>query len=132
MKPQVFNPHDKPVDELPIIYGFNNGPWGSGLATGFEGILLSADGVHLGGHICSDEGWMLSDLGIVEGSRPDRHEKFRELYPDGYAMEFVPSGVIETHSGLNIALAEYKRKEQPSEDSDAPQEKGEADAADDT
>jgi hypothetical protein len=21
----VFNPHDKPLDELPVIYGFNNG-----------------------------------------------------------------------------------------------------------
>ena len=27
-KVAVFNPHDKPAEELPVIFGFNNGPSG--------------------------------------------------------------------------------------------------------
>lgn len=55
----------------------------------FVGMLMAEDGTPLGSHGCSSEAYMLSDLGIVEGSRPDRHEHFRAHYPDGYRMEFV-------------------------------------------
>jgi len=51
--------------------------------------LLAEDGTALGSHLCSAEGYMPHDLGILDGSRPDRHEDFRAHYPDGYRMDFV-------------------------------------------
>jgi hypothetical protein len=56
---------------------------------------------------------MEHDLGILEGTRPDRHETFQKHYPDGYRMEFIPGDVVRerTHEGLEWA---YKRnQEQP-------------------
>lgn len=59
----VYNPKDRVIAELPVIYGFNNG----GSPGWYSGILLAEDGVFLGNHICSDEGFMYGDLGIVDG-----------------------------------------------------------------
>lgn len=102
----VFNPHNKPVEELPFIYGFNNG----GSPGWYHACLLAADGTGLGSHLCSDEGFMLGDLGILEGYRADRHETFREHYPDGYRMEFVSYSDVPGHAELQAAfkLAEAK------------------------
>lgn len=96
----IHNPHNKTVEELPVIYGFNNG----GSNGWLEGVLMSQDGVYLGGHICSNEGYMPRDLGILEGSRPDRHEDFRMHYPGGYRMEFVENHKICCNDGLKSAL----------------------------
>ena len=96
----TYNPKSADVESLPVIYGFNNG----GSPGWYYGQLLSADGMGLGGHLCSSEGFMPGDLGCLSGSRPDRHETFREHYPDGYRMEFVPSSEIDGHSGLQAAL----------------------------
>lgn len=99
----VFNPHGKPIEELPVIYGFNNG----GSPGWYSAELLAQDGTGLGGHICSHEGYMEHDLGILEGTRADRHEGFRKHYPDGYRMEFV-SGEPLQHAGLMEA---YRRNQ---------------------
>lgn len=96
----VHNPHDKPIAELPAIYAWNNG----GEPGWYSGVLLAEDGSGLGGHICSSEAYMLSDLGVLEGSRPDRHETFREHYPDGYRMEWVPSSTVMSHTGIEDAV----------------------------
>lgn len=101
----IFNPHDKPVATLPVIYGFNNG----GSPVWLSGCLLADDGEVLGGHICSAEGYMPHDLGIIEGARPDRHAMFQEHYPDGYRMEFVPGSEVMTHPGLDAA---YRRNQE--------------------
>lgn len=101
----VYNPHDKPISELPVIYGFNNG----GSPGMLSAVLLAEDGTGLGGHCCSAEGYMLYDLGIRDGSRPDRHETFQNHYPDGYRMDFVPGPQVKTHEGLNLA---YQRNQQ--------------------
>lgn len=87
----VFNPHNKPVDDLPVIFGFNNG----GSSGWFSAQLIAEDGTGLGGHICSHEGYMRHDLGILEGTRADRHETFRKHYPDGYRMAFVSHDEVE-------------------------------------
>jgi hypothetical protein len=99
----VFNPHDKPLGELPVIYGFNNG----GSPGWFSAVLLAEDGTCLGGHTCSHEGYMWSDLGILEGTRPDRHETFREHYPDGYRMAFITQAYVHDHEGLTRAIELY-------------------------
>lgn len=96
----VFNPHEKPVGELPVIYGFNNG----GSSGWLHAQLLAQDGTALGSHACSNEFYMPHDLGIIEGSRADRHEHFREHYPDGYRMDFIPYEDVMTHEGLKEAF----------------------------
>lgn len=96
----VVNPNNRPVAELPVIYGFNNG----GNSGWMSAVLMAQDGTGLGGHVCSSEAYMPADLGILEGSRPDRHEGFKQHYPDGYRMEFV-SGDPRKHEGLMAAYA---------------------------
>ena len=85
LKNEVYNPHGKPLDDLPIIFGFNNG----GSPGWMSAVLIAEDGVVLGSHLCSSEAYMPADLGIIEGTRPDRQEDFRKHYPDGYRCEFV-------------------------------------------
>ena len=101
----VFNPHGKPVGELPVIYGFNNG----GSPGWYSAVLIAEDGTMLGGHACSNEGYMPNDLGILEGTRPDRHETFRKHCPDGYRMEFVSFDEAKGHVKLNEA---FKRNQE--------------------
>lgn len=96
----VHNPHSKPEAELPVIYGFNNG----GSSGWLQGVLLAEDGTPLGGHICSSEGYMPHDLGVLVGTRPDRHEAFRAHYPDGYRMAFVGHVAVPQHEALLHAI----------------------------
>lgn len=95
----VYNPENKPLEELPVIYGFNNG----GSHGWYDAVLIAADGACLGGHACSHEGYMEHDLGVTEGSRPDRHETFQKHYPGGYRMELISGKDVRTHAGLNEA-----------------------------
>jgi hypothetical protein len=101
----IFNPHDKPVEELPVIYGFNSG----GSPGWYNGCLLAEDGHGLGGHVCSHEGFMLGDLGVLAERRPDRHEQFQKHYPDGYRMDFVSEKDVRNHPGLKAA---YQKNQQ--------------------
>lgn len=102
----VHNPHGKPLEDLPVIYGFNNG----GQPRWLSARLMAEDGTSLGGHLCSSEGYMPHDLGIIEGARPDRHEGFREHYPDGYRMEFVSYNDVRGHEGLMAAIGRANEK----------------------
>lgn len=112
----IFNPHDKPIEELPVIYGFNNG----GARDWWHAELIAEDGAMLGGHICSHEGYMPHDLSVIEGSRPDRHEHFRAHYPDGYRMDFVGYAAVKTHPGIQAAIEKFKaRPNQPPPDQQA-------------
>lgn len=95
----VFNPNNKPIEGLPIIYGFNNG----GSPGWYHAQLISEDGMGLGGHVCSHEGYMEHDLGILEGTRSDRHETFEKHYPQGYRMVFIPREQVKGHKGLDKA-----------------------------
>jgi len=84
----IYNPLNKDVKDLPRIFGFNNG----GPKEWLSAVALAENGVVLGSHICSYEAYMPGDLGILEGTRPDRHEKdYRVHYPDGYRMVWVSS-----------------------------------------
>lgn len=104
----IYNPNKANVDELPVIYGFSNNPPSD--ECGLEGLLLAQDGTFLGGHLCSSEAWMKTDLGIVGNHRPDRHKDFIKHYPDGYRMEFVPYSEIDDHVGLMTVIQESKRR----------------------
>lgn len=106
----VFNPNDKPVDQLPVIFGFNNG----GSPGWYSAVAIAEDGVCLGGHCCSSEAYMPADLGVLEGTREDRHEnEYRKHYPDGYRMEFVRSDELDGHVALNKAFALNKAAATP-------------------
>ena len=97
----VFNPHGKPLTELPVIYGFNNG----GRPGWMHAVLIAEDGTCLGGHCCSAECYMPHDLGVLTGTRPDRHkENFQPHYPDGYRMEFVSGSDVPSHEALQKAF----------------------------
>ena len=109
MKNAVYNPHDKPIDDLPFIYGFNNG----GPPGFMDAALIAQDGAYLGGHCCSHECFMPGDLGIVEGARADRHETFQKHYPDGYRMEFVSYIDVPQHTGLMEAIERSKALSDP-------------------
>ena len=65
---------------------------------------IAEDGVVLGSHFCSEEIWLLNDLGVTQGARPDRHETYAAHYPNGYEMEFVPAVEVDGHAGLENAL----------------------------
>lgn len=112
----VYNPHGKPVEELPVIYGTNNG----GSSDFLSAILIAQDGTILGSHICSDEGFMPGDLGVLDGFRPDRHETFRAHYPDGYRMEFISYHEFKNHPGIQAA-AQLAEKKSAEKDSGEPQ-----------
>lgn len=101
----VHNPNGVDPSTLPIIYGFHNG----GSDHFLHAQLFAEDGTALGGHLCSDEGYMPADLGVLEGTRPDRHETFREHYPDGYRMEFV--GLAEMKAGHPGVMAAYEKNQ---------------------
>ena len=107
-----FNPKERPIDELPVIYGFNNGGQ-SGL---MHAVLIAEDGACLGSHACSSEAYMPADLGVLEGSRPDRHETFKEHYPDGYRMEFVGYDAIAGHEKLLAAFELHESSKENSND----------------
>lgn len=96
----VYNPHNRPIEELPFIYGFNNG----GNSFFLRAQLIAEDGVPLGSHGCSSECYMPGDLGVLEGTRSDRHEHFQKHYPDGYRMTFVSYDDVEGHEGLQAAF----------------------------
>lgn len=109
----VFNPNDKPIGELPTIYGFNNG-WSPGW---MHAQLIAEDGTPLGSHLCSSESYMPSDLGCLEGSRPDRHEKqFQPHYPNGYRMEFVSGNEVDNHEKLMAAITIAQSQPESAED----------------
>jgi len=97
----VYNPEGKREEELPIIFGFNNG----GQHGWMSAALIAEDGTGLGGHCCTCEGYMPHDLGVLNGARPDRHETFRKHYPDGYRMEFVGYNSVQGHAKLTAAIA---------------------------
>ncbi len=105
----VHNPHNKPLGELPVIWGFSNG----GSPGWMDAVLLAEDGTFLGSHLCSSTAYMPHDLGILEGARPDRHETFREHYPDGYRMDFT---VDAHHPEIEKA---YQKNQQLAKESDA-------------
>lgn len=92
--------------DKPKIYCF------SAMKDGGDGIAyaMAEDGTVLGSHWCSHEGFVPGDLGATEGSRPDRHEGYAKHYPDGYAMEFVRSGDIAGHAGLQRAFELNKQR----------------------
>jgi hypothetical protein len=111
----IHNPGGKPEDELPVIFGFNNG----GVRGCMSACLIAEDGTGLGGHICTSEAYMPDDLGVLDGTRADRHETFRKHYPDGYRMEFVRYNDVRGHQKLMAAIAIANAKSKDAKQSES-------------
>ena len=111
----IYNPQGRPPTELPAIFGFNNG----GSSGWYSAVLLAEDGTGMGSHCCSAEGYMKHDLGILEGTRPDRHESFKKHYPDGYRMEWVETEVAREHGHPGLELAIKRNSEMAPETADS-------------
>ena len=97
----IYNPHNKNVSELPTITAFSNAVGGG------DGICFSMaeDGNVLGSHWCSNEGYAESDLGVLVGTRNDRHEEsYQKHYPSGYRMRFVSHDKIKSDEILQEAF----------------------------
>lgn len=47
--------------------------------------------------------------GDYKGARPDRHDGFREHYPDGYRMDFITLNEVRDHEGLARAYAKNQK-----------------------
>lgn len=105
---EVYNPNNLPLEELPVIYGFNNG----GSPSWYSALAMAQDGTVLGSHLCSHEAYMPHDLGVLAGSRPDRHKNdYQKHYPNGYRMDFIPREDINSHEGLQEAIRLAKEKQ---------------------
>ena len=84
----------------PKIFCFSN------VVNGGEGMAyaIAEDGTVLGSHFCSNEMYVSHDLGVTDGSRPDRHAYYAKHYPQGYEMEFVQARSVKSHEGLSRAI----------------------------
>lgn len=58
---EIYNPHNRPIEDLPIIYGFNDG----GSRDWWIGQVIAENGCVLGSHLCGSEDYMYTDLGII-------------------------------------------------------------------
>ncbi len=61
----------------------------SGINTNWQNVLaMCEDGVCLGNHISSNEGWAKIDIGYADDSNP-KHEKYTKHCPDGYELIWI-------------------------------------------
>lgn len=96
----IFNPKNREdIENLPVIMAFSNSSSGDGIA-----YAMAEDGHVLGSHFCSHEGYVPHDLGVLEGSRDDRHEHYRKHYPEGYRMRFIKINDVKTDETLTKAF----------------------------
>ena len=88
------------MHEKPRIFCFSN------VKGGGDGVAyaMAEDGTVLGSHWCSSEYYVPHDLGVIEGSRPDRHETYAKHYPNGYNMVFISARDVRDHEGLRSAF----------------------------
>ena len=88
------------MTEKPRIFCFSN------VKGGGDGVAyaMAEDGTVLGSHWCSSEHYVPHDLGVIEGSRPDRHETYAKHYPNGYNMVFISARDVRDHEGLQSAF----------------------------
>jgi hypothetical protein len=89
-----------------FVFGPDNG--GNGMY-----YAIAEDGAVLGSHFCSNWAFARGDLGVIPGSRPDRHKTYAEHYPQGYEMEFVHPGQAKGHKALQEAIRIAESKEAP-------------------
>lgn len=117
----VFNPHDKPAEELPYIFGFNNG----GSEDWWIAMAVSQNGHFLGSHVCSSEGFMPADLGLIDGGYVTRREGYQKHYPEGYRTTFVSYNDVKDNAELQAAMTLFVKNQAEAEKVKLAAEQGE-------
>lgn len=84
--------------DKPQIFAFLNG----GSPGWFQCLAMAEDGEVLSGHVCSNELFVPHDLGVTSDWK---HDKYRQKYPDGFRVVYVPNAEVEAHVGLQAAFA---------------------------
>lgn len=80
------------------IFCFNNG----GSPGWLDAVAIAEDGNIVAGHICSAEGFMKHDLGFTSNWK---HENYDAHYgTEGWELEWVETGTLDSHAGLQEAL----------------------------
>jgi len=92
------------------IYVFVNARWGTGDVIG---VALAEDGHCLASHICSSESFVPHDLGATSTWK---HDHYREHFPDGFDVVYVPSDQVADHAGIAAAAKLNKQLEEESSD----------------
>ena len=107
LDPVAFNPQDKPLEDLPKVYGFHNG----GTPGFYYGQLLALDGTPLGSCVIEHGDFMEWELGVNDKASW-RHEQISDHYPDGYVMEYVGLKEVKSfsHPGLVEAIKAIKER----------------------
>lgn len=62
---------------------------------------LAEDGTGLGSHLSSNEVWAKHDIGLTSDWH---HDAYREHYPDGYELEWIPPEMLGGHEGFQKAM----------------------------
>lgn len=67
---------------------------------GFEVVALAEDGRNVAGHVSSSKGYAMHDIGITSDWK---HEIYKELFPEGYELEWIEEDDLDGHKGLQEA-----------------------------
>lgn len=82
---------------MTTIYCFIGGRWSNG---DVSVIAWTEEHLDIAGHVSSGVGWAKHDIGI---NSDWYHDKYRELYPDGYELKWVDD--IKSDAELRAAFA---------------------------
>jgi hypothetical protein len=100
----VYNPNNKPVEELPSIFAYSIP---SGFGRDVFVYALAEDGEGLGNHMSSHDSWGKLDIGFAGDTRPDRHKTYQAHYPDGYKMEWTTIDDDRLKTAIKINHEKY-------------------------
>lgn len=83
------------------IFVFINTRFGDG---DVASVAVSEDGRFLASHISSGPTWAKHDMGLTSNWK---HEMYAAAYPEGWELEWVEESAIESHAGLQAAIAKH-------------------------
>jgi len=66
------------------------------------GYALAEDGECIANHLSSGVNWSKHDMGLTSDWK---HEDYEKKYPDGYELEWIDYGDLDTHVGYQKAYA---------------------------
>jgi hypothetical protein len=78
------------------IYCFVNGRNSFGCSV----VALADDGRCVAGHLSSNIHFAIHDIGITSDWK---HDIYKELFPDGYELEWIDEKDLDDHVGLQAA-----------------------------
>lgn len=100
-----FNPNGLPTDELPVVYGFDNGNSDDGFAIG---VLIDADGERIAECETGDSEELQQELGLLGTpalmAALSIHCYLNRKHPDGYVTKFVKYEDVLKDPGLQEAI----------------------------